>query len=90
MGHRPGGAAEAGASLVLTYQSERLEENVRELGAALSDPLLMPCDVTNDEQTGRALRRRSTHGTAASTSWSTAWRSPIREDLARPFFEVVA
>ena len=43
-------AAEAGASLALTYQGERLEENVRELGATLKDPLLMPCDVTSDEQ----------------------------------------
>src|SRR6186997_462941 len=42
------GAAAAGASLVLTYQNERLEENVRELSATLSDPLLLPCDVTDD------------------------------------------
>jgi enoyl-[acyl-carrier protein] reductase I len=42
------GAAAAGASLVVTYQNERLEENVRELSATLSDPLLLPCDVTDD------------------------------------------
>jgi enoyl-[acyl-carrier protein] reductase I len=43
-------AAEAGARLALTYQGERLEENVRELAAGLKDPLLLPLDVTSDAQ----------------------------------------
>jgi enoyl-[acyl-carrier protein] reductase I len=43
-------AAAAGARLALTYPSERLEENVRELAAQLENPLLLPCDVTSDEQ----------------------------------------
>jgi enoyl-[acyl-carrier protein] reductase I len=43
-------AAEAGARLALTYQGERLEENVRELAAELKDPLLLPLDVTSDAQ----------------------------------------
>jgi enoyl-[acyl-carrier protein] reductase I len=43
-------AAAAGARLVLTYQNERLERNVRELGATLDRPLILPCDVTSDEQ----------------------------------------
>jgi enoyl-[acyl-carrier protein] reductase I len=43
-------AAEAGARIALTYQGERLEENVRELAAALDDPLVLPCDVTSDAQ----------------------------------------
>jgi enoyl-[acyl-carrier protein] reductase I len=43
-------AAAAGARLVLTYPSARLEENVRELAASLNDPLLLPCDVTSDDQ----------------------------------------
>jgi enoyl-[acyl-carrier protein] reductase I len=38
-----------GARLALTYQGERLEENVRELGAQLKDPVILPCDVTRDE-----------------------------------------
>jgi enoyl-[acyl-carrier protein] reductase I len=40
----------AGARLAVTYQGERLEENVRELSAALTNPLLLPCDVTSDAQ----------------------------------------
>jgi len=43
-------AAAAGARLAVTYPSERLEENVRELAATLDNPLVLPCDVTSDEQ----------------------------------------
>ena len=43
-------AAAAGARLALTYPSERLEENVRELAAKLESPLVLPCDVSNDQQ----------------------------------------
>lgn len=43
-------AAGAGARLALTYQGERLEENVRELAQELDRPLLMPLDVTRDDQ----------------------------------------
>jgi enoyl-[acyl-carrier protein] reductase I len=43
-------AAEEGARLALTFQGERLEENVRELAATLENPLLLPCDVTKDEE----------------------------------------
>jgi enoyl-[acyl-carrier protein] reductase I len=38
-----------GARLAVTYQGERLEENVRELAQHLRDPLILPCDVTKDE-----------------------------------------
>src|SRR5437667_282473 len=34
-----------GARLAVTYQGERLEENVRELAAGLRDPVILPCDV---------------------------------------------
>ena len=43
-------AAAAGARLALTYPSERLEENVRELAATLDNPVLAPCDVGSDQQ----------------------------------------
>jgi enoyl-[acyl-carrier protein] reductase I len=42
-------AQREGARLALTYQGERLEENVRELAQDLRDPLVLPCDVTKDE-----------------------------------------
>jgi enoyl-[acyl-carrier protein] reductase I len=43
-------AVAAGARLALTYPSERLEENVRELAATLDRPVVLPCDVTSDQQ----------------------------------------
>ena len=43
-------AQASGARLALTYPSARLEENVRELAATLDNPLVLPCDVSSDEQ----------------------------------------
>ncbi len=41
----------AGATLAFTYQGERLKENVEELAGAFGpDTLLLPCDVTRDEE----------------------------------------
>jgi enoyl-[acyl-carrier protein] reductase I len=42
-------AHRGGARLALTYQGERLKQNVTELAAQLHDPLVVPCDVTRDE-----------------------------------------
>jgi enoyl-[acyl-carrier protein] reductase I len=80
-------AAREGASLALTYQGERLEENVRELGATLSaPPLILPCDVTDDAQIDAVFaaieRERGrldflVHGVAFAD----------RADLDRPFVE---
>ena len=42
---------EAGARLAFTYQGERLKENVEELAATFGgDTLILPCDVTKDEE----------------------------------------
>ena len=43
-------AAAEGARLALTYPSERLGENVRELAGQLENPVLAPCDVSSDQQ----------------------------------------
>jgi enoyl-[acyl-carrier protein] reductase I len=40
----------AGARLAVTYQGERLEENVRELAEGLNQPVILPCDVSKDEE----------------------------------------
>ena len=78
--------AAEGASLVLTYQGERLEENVRELAADLTDPLMLPCDVTNESQLDAvfaAIDRK--HGGLDFVVHGVAFAD--REDLARPFSE---
>jgi len=43
-------ASESGAQICLTYQNERLGENVHELAAELRDPLVLPLDVGSDSQ----------------------------------------
>jgi enoyl-[acyl-carrier protein] reductase I len=43
-------ASKAGARVALTFQGERLEENVRELAEGLTDPVVLPLDVTDDAQ----------------------------------------
>jgi enoyl-[acyl-carrier protein] reductase I len=45
----------AGARLVLTYQNDRLGENVRKLAPELDDPVLLPCDVQSDEEIDRLV-----------------------------------
>src|SRR4051812_13945298 len=41
----------AGAKLAFTYQGERLKENIEELAGTFgADTLLMPCDVTKDDE----------------------------------------
>ncbi len=46
----------AGATLAFTYQGERLKENVEELAGAFGpDTLILPCDVTKDEDIARVF-----------------------------------
>jgi enoyl-[acyl-carrier protein] reductase I len=46
----------AGARLAFTYQGERLKENVEELAGTFgTDTLLMPCDVSKDEDIERVF-----------------------------------
>ena len=46
----------AGARLAFTYQGERLKENVEELAGTFgSDTLILPCDVTKDEDIARVF-----------------------------------
>src|SRR4051795_6601297 len=46
----------AGAKLAFTYQGERLKENVEELAGAFGkETLLIPCDVTRDEEITRVF-----------------------------------
>lgn len=79
-------AADEGASLVLTYQGERLEENVRELSEELASPMLLPCDVTNDEQMDAVFAAiDAKHGGLDFLVHGVAFAE--REDLARPFSE---
>jgi enoyl-[acyl-carrier protein] reductase I len=47
---------QAGAKLAFTYQGERLKENVEELAGTFGkDTLILPCDVTKDEEIDRVF-----------------------------------
>ena len=48
--------ARAGARLAFTYQGERLKENVEELAGTFGeDTLMLPCDVTRDDDIARVF-----------------------------------
>jgi enoyl-[acyl-carrier protein] reductase I len=40
----------AGAQIALTYLNERTEDKVRQLAGSLDNPLILPCDATQDDQ----------------------------------------
>ena len=79
-------AAAAGAKLAVTYQGPRLEENVRELAASLADPLIAPCDVTNDAEVDALFEAiRARYGRLDFVVHGVAFAD--HNDLARPFVE---
>jgi enoyl-[acyl-carrier protein] reductase I len=45
-----------GAKLAFTYQGERLKENVEKLTKDLPDTLVVPCDVTNQQEVDAAFQ----------------------------------
>jgi enoyl-[acyl-carrier protein] reductase I len=48
--------SDAGATLAFTYQGERLKDNVAELAGAFgADTLILPCDVTRDDEIARVF-----------------------------------
>src|SRR5690349_8962342 len=79
-------ASSAGARVALTYQGQRLEENVRELSAGLTDPLVLPCDVTDDAQIARVFEEVDrTFGSLDFVVHGAAYAA--RDDLSNPFVQ---
>jgi enoyl-[acyl-carrier protein] reductase I len=79
-------AAAAGARLALTYQGERLEENVRDLAGSLADPLILPCDVTSDDQVAAVFAAVEREFGGLDFLVHGAAFAP-REELSAPFVE---
>jgi enoyl-[acyl-carrier protein] reductase I len=79
-------ASAAGARLAVTYQGERLEENVRELSAGLDRPLVLPCDVSSDEQIDELFAAIDREFGSLDFVVHGAAFAP-REELMRPFAE---
>ncbi|MFT9848030.1 enoyl-ACP reductase FabI [Aneurinibacillus sp. REN35] len=77
---------EAGATLIFTYQGERLKAGVEELASSLGQDrtILVPCDVTSDEDIKRAFALLKEevgvlHGVAHCIAYAKT------EDLEKPF-----
>ena len=79
-------ASRAGARLAVTYQGERLEENVRDLSSTLDRPLIMPCDVTDDAQIASVFTRIGEEFGGLDFVVHGAAYAP-REELAAPFVQ---
>ena len=79
-------AAAEGASLILTYQNERLEENVRELAATLARVTVLRCDVANDAEIDALFAEIDrAHGGLDFLVHGAAFA--LREDLSAPFVQ---
>jgi enoyl-[acyl-carrier protein] reductase I len=76
----------AGARLAVTFQGERLEENVRDLASGLTDPLIMPCDVSDDEQIGALFQKIDQEFGGLDFVVHGAAFAP-REELSAPFVQ---
>ena len=80
-------ASEAGADLALTFQGERLEENVRDLAGTLGrESLILPCDVTADDQVDALFAKiRESMGRLDFVVHGAAYAPP--EALSAPFVQ---
>lgn len=77
----------AGARLVLTYQNERLKDNVEELAPQLkTPPILLPCDVSRDEDIAQLAETLVSQVDGLDFLVHGAAYAP-REALSAPFLE---
>ncbi|MBI3210084.1 MAG: enoyl-ACP reductase [Candidatus Solibacter usitatus] len=75
-----------GARLLLTYQGERQQKTVEDLGAELGAEKVIACDVTKDEELAALVEGFKADGvTLNAVVHSIAFAN--REDLSRPFVE---
>jgi enoyl-[acyl-carrier protein] reductase I len=76
--------SDAGMKLVFTYQGERLESNVRELANTLEGSMVLPCDVTNDDELASVFEAiKAQHGRLDTVVHAIAFAK--KEDLAGEF-----
>ena len=79
--------SQAGAQLAFGYQGERLKGTLEKLTAAFTDPVLFPCDVTQDGELDAAFETL-THefGSLDYLVHAVAFAPPVT--FERPFYEV--
>jgi len=72
-----------GARLLLTYQGERLQKTVEELGTSLGAARVFDCDVTRDEDLARLTETLASEERLDAVVHSIAFAN--QADLAQPF-----
>src|SRR3954462_2486957 len=78
--------AREGMRLAFTYQGERLKEGVESLSSTLADSVLLPCDVTRDEEIETVYREvDAKFGRLDALVHSVAFAP--REDLENEFLK---
>ena len=78
--------SDAGARLALTYQGDRLKDRVERLASNLEQPLLLPCDATDDEEIERVFHSlEQEFGEISFLIHSIAFAN--REDLSGRFVD---
>ena len=77
----------AGARLVLTYQNDRLKENVDELATQLkTPPILLPCDVSRDDDISQLFESLEAQCDGLDFVVHGAAFAP-RESISAPFLQ---
>jgi enoyl-[acyl-carrier protein] reductase I len=76
-----------GARLVVTYQGAALEERVRRLAETLEDPLVLACDVGNDDEID-ALFAAIGREVGGLDAFVHAIAYAEKEDLVGPYYAV--
>jgi enoyl-[acyl-carrier protein] reductase I len=74
-----------GARLLLTYQGERLQKSVEELGAGLAAARVIECDVSSDEQLAKLTETLASEERIDIVVHSIAFAQAA--DLSNPFVE---
>ncbi|MFM7468064.1 MAG: enoyl-ACP reductase [Vampirovibrionales bacterium] len=77
----------AGMRLAFTYQGERLEENVRKLTATLENAIVLPCDVTKDEDVDALFHQLNDMCPQGLNTVVHSVAFANKEDLANPFVQ---
>ncbi|MFQ5894086.1 MAG: enoyl-ACP reductase, partial [Nitrospinota bacterium] len=79
----------AGVTLIFTYQGERLRAGVEELAGSLGSELVLPCDVTNEEEVAAVVRAiDERHGHLHGLVHSIAFAK--REELSGSYLDTSA
>jgi enoyl-[acyl-carrier protein] reductase I len=82
-------ARREGAEIALTYQNERFQERVEDMGRELGAKVALPCDVTRDEEIGALFEQLNKHWDGLDGLVHALAFAP-REAIAGDFLEGVS